>query len=92
MLRILSVLAVLAAAPVSAGEIGVRSTWGHNQTTMTNGRSVTRGREFTSRTEEHRGLLGNTHESTRSDVTFRESYDFTGSRTGGFSETSIFSR
>lgn len=84
------------AAPASAGEIGVRHTWGHSTTNMHNGRSVTRGTEH-SRSSEHtsaRGLLGTheSHSSTRSDVIFRESYNFNGIRTGGFSETSAFTR
>lgn len=92
MLRILSLLAILAAAPVSAGEIGVRSSWGHSSTHMYNGRSVTRGTEHTTRTDNQRGLLSNTETVTRSDVSFRESYDFSGTRTNGFTETTIFSR
>lgn len=92
MLRILSILAILSAAPVSAGEIGVRHSWGHSTTNITNGRSITRGTEHTTRTDRHSGLLGSTETVTRSDISFRESNDFTGTRTSGFSETSIFSR
>ena len=92
MLRLLPLLAILVAAPASAGEIGVRSTWGHSTTNITNGRSVTRGTEHSTRTEHQRGLLGSTDTVTRRDTTFRDSYDFNGTQTGGFTETSIFSR
>ena len=92
MLRILPILAILAVAPVSAGEIGVRSSWGHSSTHMRNGRSVTTGREHTTTTDHQRGILSSTDTVTRSDVSFRESYDFSGTRTNGFTETSIFSR
>ena len=79
-------------APAAAGEIGVRHTWGHTQINMNNGRSVTRGTEHSSSTE--RTEIGGHHSTrtTRSDVTFRDSYNYTGSRSGGFSETSVFSR
>ena len=79
-------------APAGAAEIGVRHTWGHTTTNMYNGRSVTRGTEHSSSTE--RTDIGGHHSTrtVRSDVRFRESYDFNGTRTGGFSETSVFSR
>jgi len=93
MLRLLSVFALLSlAAPGIAGEVGVRHTWGRNHTSITNGRSVTRGSEHSTTTEHQRGLGGTTDTVTRRDTSFRDSYDFSGSQSGGFTETSIFSR
>ncbi len=92
MVRILSLLAILSAAPVSAGEIGVRSTWGHSTTNITNGRSITRGTSHSSTSDVRRGILGETTSRTTTDTSFRDSYDFTGTQSTGFTETSIFSR
>lgn len=93
MTKILVSLAILATvSPVSAGEIGVRSSWGRSSTHMTHGRSITTGESRTTSTESHRGILGENSTRTRSTSRFTDSYNFTGSQEGGFTETSIFSR
>lgn len=90
----------LLAAPVSAAEVGVRHTWGHTTSNVTNGHSVTRSQSHGSFAEvsgggsgAHTGGSGFIRSESGSYSTrTRESFNFNSRTNTGFSESSTFSR
>ena len=87
-------------APAGAAEVGVRHTWGHTTSNVTNGRSVTRSQSQGSFAEisgggagGHGGGSGFGRVETGSySSRTRESFGFNSHTTSGFSESTTFSR
>ena len=95
-------------APVAAAEVGVRHTWGHTTSRVTNGRSVTRSQSQGAYIEQSFGGAGGGRQvgTTQSgggsgyvrleggsySSRTRERFNFSSESNGGFSETSTFSR